>query len=206
MLLHSYPVHCLATRHKTYCKLVFRINAGGEQLEHLHCRAGYWDTGLLAEHKFHMWFLECTYFRKISQRKCSAWKLLLFVLLFVVSRSRRIYRAFDLDRKPVWLWSLAKNVSWTDPSYWAATSARQPKGALLKLCTLLQESSSEGRGNLSSVRWYVTTSISLLCLFRMAKRQLRETEERKEGSLHWEVVYRTVSFSENPYLKTLFNW
>lgn len=69
VLLHSYPVYCSTTRHKTYCKLVFRINAGGEQLEHLHCRAGYCDMELLAKHKFDMWFLECTSFRKVSQRK-----------------------------------------------------------------------------------------------------------------------------------------
>lgn len=69
MLLHSYPVYCSATRHKTYCKLVFRINAGGEQLELLHCRAGYCDMELLAKHNFHMWFLECTSFRKVPQRK-----------------------------------------------------------------------------------------------------------------------------------------
>lgn len=42
MLLHSY-VYCW-TRHKAYCKLVFRVNAGEEQLEHLQGRIPLYGT------------------------------------------------------------------------------------------------------------------------------------------------------------------
>lgn len=48
---------------------VFRINAGGGKLEHLHFREGYYGMELLAEYKFHMGFLECASFRKILPRK-----------------------------------------------------------------------------------------------------------------------------------------
>lgn len=36
-------------------------------------------------------------------------------------------------------------------------------------------------------------------------RKVNDGEERTEGSLHLEILNRTVSFSENPYLETLFN-